>query len=393
MVQITARAAAGAVQGDNFGFVVLRRGSDVRRIPYAFWVSRPSLTGRAGDAAAGDCRRATRASRRGPRARLPLADVAVLDPRDLRRRPVGERGRQGEDLLARHPTPGGQRRRRRRAAGAEARRVDHRAAQLEPADPPVVPGLARRERRPRVRGDPRERRTAACPTSSTRSAPPAASSSRRGATTSRSTRGATSSRAARSPGPYTLRSWVNDVRPPTVTSLTRRLSSGRPTIVAKIRDAKSGVDPLSLLLFFGRRLALAVGATLFDPATGIAAFSVPREALRAPARHGVHAGRRLRLPGDEEHQHGGRQPAAEHALPGAPRRGREPADRHLDHAREGRVPRGAPEAAGRRERQRPDLLGRLLRRQPADRPRAQERRGTLRDDLADRRQAARARTP
>ena len=44
-MQITARASAGAVQGDNFGFVVLRRGSDARRIPYAFSVSRSSLTG------------------------------------------------------------------------------------------------------------------------------------------------------------------------------------------------------------------------------------------------------------------------------------------------------------------------------------------------------------
>ena len=33
------------MQGDNFGFILLRRGSDVRRIPYAFSVSRSSLTG------------------------------------------------------------------------------------------------------------------------------------------------------------------------------------------------------------------------------------------------------------------------------------------------------------------------------------------------------------
>jgi hypothetical protein len=81
-------------------------------------------------------------------------------------------------------------------------------------------------------------------------------------------------------GPYTLRSWVNDVRPPTVRVLTRTFSSGRPTIVAKITDAKSGVDPHSLQLFFGPTgRQSSVGATLFDPATGIAAFSVPREAL------------------------------------------------------------------------------------------------------------------
>ena len=39
VVQIVARATASAVAGDNFGFVVLRRGSDARRIPYAFSVS------------------------------------------------------------------------------------------------------------------------------------------------------------------------------------------------------------------------------------------------------------------------------------------------------------------------------------------------------------------
>ncbi len=81
-------------------------------------------------------------------------------------------------------------------------------------------------------------------------------------------------------GRYTLRSWVNDVRPPRVQIVTRTLSSGRPTIVAKITDAKSGVDPLALQLFFGpstRRTS--VGATLFDPETGIASFSIPREAL------------------------------------------------------------------------------------------------------------------
>jgi hypothetical protein len=85
-------------------------------------------------------------------------------------------------------------------------------------------------------------------------------------------------------GKYTLRSWVNDVKPPTVRVLTRTLSSGRPTIVAKVTDAKSGVDPHSLQLFFGPSTRQSsVGATLFDPATGIAAFSVPREALRLEA--------------------------------------------------------------------------------------------------------------
>ena len=51
VVQMAARAAAGAPGGDNFGFIVLRRGSDVRRIPYAFSVTRPAAHRRAHDAA------------------------------------------------------------------------------------------------------------------------------------------------------------------------------------------------------------------------------------------------------------------------------------------------------------------------------------------------------
>lgn len=62
--------------------------------------------------------------------------------------------------------------------------------------------------------------------------------------------------------------------------ITRKLSSGRPTLVAKITDAKAGVDPHALQLFFGPSTRReSVGATTFDPATGIAAFSIPREAF------------------------------------------------------------------------------------------------------------------
>ena len=64
---------------------------------------------------------------------------------------------------------------------------------------------------------------------------------------------------------------MNDVRPPRVELLTRTLTAGRPTIVAKVTDAKSGVDPLSLLLFFGRAQITGeerVSATMFDPQTG-----------------------------------------------------------------------------------------------------------------------------
>jgi hypothetical protein len=81
-------------------------------------------------------------------------------------------------------------------------------------------------------------------------------------------------------GRYTLRSWVNDVKPPVVRVITKTLSSGRPTIVAKMSDAKSGVDPHSLQLYFGpSKRRSSVGATLYDPKTGIAAFSIPRTSI------------------------------------------------------------------------------------------------------------------
>ena len=75
-------------------------------------------------------------------------------------------------------------------------------------------------------------------------------------------------------GRYVLRSWVNDVKPPNIALITTRIAAGRPTIVARVRDAASGVDPLSLLLLFG---SSQVGATSFDPETGIAVFTIPRE--------------------------------------------------------------------------------------------------------------------
>ncbi len=77
-------------------------------------------------------------------------------------------------------------------------------------------------------------------------------------------------------GPYRLRSWVNDVRPPNIDLITRRISAGRPTIVARVRDAGSGVDPLSMLLLFGQDFQLS--ATAYDSDTGIAVFPIPREA-------------------------------------------------------------------------------------------------------------------
>jgi hypothetical protein len=82
------------------------------------------------------------------------------------------------------------------------------------------------------------------------------------------------------PGRYVVRSWQNDLKPPSVKILTRRVGAGRPTIVARVLDAKSGVDPLSLVI--GYRHVL-VGAALYDPFSGLAIFPLPAAAPRVPA--------------------------------------------------------------------------------------------------------------
>jgi hypothetical protein len=82
------------------------------------------------------------------------------------------------------------------------------------------------------------------------------------------------------PGRYVLRSWVNDVRPPKIRLLTRRVAEGRPTIVARVTDSGAGVDPLSLVISYRKVL---VGAALYDPDSGLAIFPLPKQASSIPA--------------------------------------------------------------------------------------------------------------
>ncbi len=77
------------------------------------------------------------------------------------------------------------------------------------------------------------------------------------------------------PGAYVLRSWVNDVRPPKIRVLTKRVAAGRSTIVARVVDKGAGVDPLSLVLAYR---GVLVGAALYDAASGTAIFPLPAQA-------------------------------------------------------------------------------------------------------------------
>ncbi len=73
-------------------------------------------------------------------------------------------------------------------------------------------------------------------------------------------------------GRYVLRSWVDDVAPPSLRLLTTRVSTGRPTLVFRSLDTQSGVDPASLTIGY-KGVLIAVGS--YDWQTGLAVFPLP----------------------------------------------------------------------------------------------------------------------
>ncbi|MBV8256431.1 MAG: S8 family serine peptidase [Actinobacteria bacterium] len=85
-------------------------------------------------------------------------------------------------------------------------------------------------------------------------------------------------------GRYELRSWVNDVTPPSLRLLTTTVSTGRPTLVLKTLDSQSGVDPYTVQVSY---LGETVGIGAYDPVTGIATVPLPEgmPALRKGVLH------------------------------------------------------------------------------------------------------------
>jgi hypothetical protein len=278
VVQVIARAAAGAAAGDNFGFLLLRRGSDVRRIPYAFSVSRSSLTGatvvplRASQA--GDTRTGVDRARvyRWPTSPFSVLGIFGVDPSVLD---------DGRETIYSLDIP-------KQAVNAgvvvvrPAPKVSASVKALFSSNAPIHPWFLGSLDENDVLG------YAGIPVNVNGSMPDFLFSigaaggvflpPGRYYVSVDSGRDLFNGRSLA--GRYVLRSWVNDVKPPVVKLLTRRVSSGRPTVVAKVTDAKSGVDPLSLQLMFGPPArSQTVGATSYDPDAGIVAFSIPREAF------------------------------------------------------------------------------------------------------------------
>jgi subtilisin family serine protease len=272
VIQVVARAPAGAQGGDNFGFLILRRGADVRRVPYAFSVTQPRLTGvrtiplrrtQSGDTRQGEDRARVY---RWPTSPFSILGIFGVDPS------VNEDGR---ETVYSFDIP-----RQAVNAGVVVTRpevkINASFRALLSSNAPIHPWFLGSLDENDVLG------YAGIPVNANGSMPDflfnvgAAGGvflpPGRYYVSVDSGRDLFNGRSLA--GRYTLRSWVNDVRPPNVTLLTTRVSAGRPTIVARIRDAASGVDPLSLLLLFGTS---QLGAISYDTATGIAVFSIPRE--------------------------------------------------------------------------------------------------------------------
>ena len=85
-------------------------------------------------------------------------------------------------------------------------------------------------------------------------------------------------------GPYVLKAWQNDVYPPLVAIVSARVTAGHPLVIARVLDypasgRDSGIDPTSLVISYRRAL---VGASAYDPLTGYAIFGLPTNAPRVP---------------------------------------------------------------------------------------------------------------
>jgi hypothetical protein len=72
-------------------------------------------------------------------------------------------------------------------------------------------------------------------------------------------------------GQYYLHSWQNDVTPPRFRFLTKVVSAGRPLLAAIATDRGAGVDPLSLVIAYKQSLLLAA---LYDPGSGIVLWTL-----------------------------------------------------------------------------------------------------------------------
>jgi minor extracellular serine protease Vpr len=253
---VVVRATGSATPGENYGFVVLRQGSTTRRVPYFFLVEKPALAAEpvlpleqrvSGDTRTGTSRVGAYRYPVAPFGNAPDVPPMVEDGAEvLYRTLVNEPAANAGVSIA--------------SASAGAR-ID--PFYLGARDEWSVQGLA---------GTPVDVNELTYDYLDPISA--AGASFPRDQTFYVSVdSGRERFSGRREAGRYVLRSWVNDVTPPTVRLLTVRVSAGRPTLAVRALDSQSGVDPLSLAIGYKQVL---VGASAYDPVTGVATFPLPR---------------------------------------------------------------------------------------------------------------------
>ena len=267
---VTVRAAAGAAVGDNYGFIVLRRGEASRRVPYYFAVTRPGLELRPSQPLrefnTGDTRDGVSHANVY---RFPTWPFGP--PPDYRSGPamVQDGAEDLYSILLDEPV------------------VNFGAAVWVSSENAVID--------PWILGSPDENDVQG------QGATPIninnftfgyqADVGAAGVTFVRPKRYWVSVDSGRSiftgqalHGAYVLKSWVNDVYPPLVQLVSARVTAGRPLIIARVIDAPapgadSGVDPTSLTIGYRRAL---VAASAYDPLSGFAVFGLPEAAPTIP---------------------------------------------------------------------------------------------------------------
>jgi len=257
-VSVVANATAGAVQGENYGFVVLRNGSVTRRVPYFFLVDRPAL---ANAKVVKLKARQTGTTASGPNLveqyRYPVAPFGNA-PDEV---PMKEDGAEKVYVTSVNGP----------AANAgvsilkETGSVRIDPFYLGALDESSVQGFA---------GTPVDVNALTYDYLDPVGAA-GASFPRQQTFYVAVDSGRDRFDNKRLAGTYVLRSWVNDVTPPTAKLLSVEVATGRPAIVVRSTDSQSGVDPLSLTIGYK---GILVGATSYDPDTGVAVFKLPQSA-------------------------------------------------------------------------------------------------------------------
>ena len=271
--EAVAQASGGAAAGDDYGFVVLRQGGVTRRIPYAFLVDRPRLAGaqpiELKNPQTGDTRSGVDRARvyRWPSSPFGLTGLLGVDA------PLNEDGKEQVyfiDVTGKPANVG---------VGVVDPPYNLNAPFEDLLIAPIHPWFLGSLDENDVQG------IAGTPINTNSYMDGFLLDSRTAGTAfPRPGRYYVSVESGFDPfggngyaGPYVLRSWINDVKPPTVRLLTTRVSAGRPSIAVRVTDSQSGVDPFAILLDYSFRLT---GASQFDPRTGIAVIPLPREATK-----------------------------------------------------------------------------------------------------------------